>query len=316
VAVSVVIAAYTFDRFETVLRTIDSVLAQVPIEPEVVVVVDHNSDLARALKARLDVRVRLLENDGPVRGLSPSRNIGVLASTGEVVAFIDDDATAESGWLAALCAPFDDSRVQAVGGRIVPSFPAVRPAWLAEEFDWLVGCTYRGMPLGPAGETRNVIGCNMAFRRAAFTRVGLFRSDLGRVGHATGQAEETELCIRLLATMQDARIVHRADAVVRHLVPPGRLTLAFAARRAYMEGLYKARMARSAARPSTALSTETQYLRHLLQVFLPGCMARGLEAGRLAQAAFGVFCIGAVAIGSLVGRFERTESIRKTESAA
>ena len=64
----------------------------------------------------------------------------------EVVAFLDDDARAETGWLAAHVAAYDDARVIGVGG---PTRPALgdRPAGLVpHDFDWVVGCTHTGVP--------------------------------------------------------------------------------------------------------------------------------------------------------------------------
>src|SRR5256885_1882671 len=55
----------------------------------------------------------------PVEGLSRARNRGVQSSAAEIVAFIDDDAVAEAGWLRALVAEFSDPKVMAVGGRVV-----------------------------------------------------------------------------------------------------------------------------------------------------------------------------------------------------
>ena len=81
-------------------------------------------------------------------------------------------------------------------GRIVPVFDRKRPRWLAEELDWIVGCTYKGMPETKA-VVRNPIGANMAFRREVFDVAGKFRSEVGRYGKKLLGSEETELCMRL-----------------------------------------------------------------------------------------------------------------------
>src|SRR5205085_69247 len=68
-----------------------------------------------------------------------------------------------------------------VGGTVEPLWLHGRPPWFPPEFDWVVGCTYCGMP-EVAGPVRNLIGCNMSFRREVFEGVGGFRSGIGRIG--------------------------------------------------------------------------------------------------------------------------------------
>lgn len=63
-------------------------------------------------------------------------------------------------------AAYDAPRVMGVGGSIVPRWESARPGWMPRKLDWVVGGTYRGMPATTA-PVRNLIGCNMSFRRAA-----------------------------------------------------------------------------------------------------------------------------------------------------
>ena len=54
--------------------------------------------------------------DNPERNLSVSRNIGLRATNGELIAFIDDDALPEPEWLAQAIPAFDDPEVAGAGG--------------------------------------------------------------------------------------------------------------------------------------------------------------------------------------------------------
>ena len=67
-----------------------------------------------------------------------------------------------------------------VGGLTRPLWATgARPRWFPEEFNWVVGCSYRGMPTGRA-RIRNVMGGNAAFRREVIGAVGGFSTAIGR----------------------------------------------------------------------------------------------------------------------------------------
>ena len=99
------------------------------------------------------------------------------------------------GLARTLVAMYDDPDVLAVGGRVEPQWAAGRPSYFAQELDWIVGCTYRGMPK-VAAEVRNVIGANMSFRRRGPRPGRRIQPVTGPPGHVPLGCEETELCIR------------------------------------------------------------------------------------------------------------------------
>ena len=90
--------------------------------------------------------------------------------------------------------PFQDPTVIGAGGAATPAWAAEPPSWFPVEFYWVVGCSYRGLPERRA-VVRNPLGCNMAFRKRAFSQVGGFRSDFGRVGANPIGVEETEFSL-------------------------------------------------------------------------------------------------------------------------
>jgi hypothetical protein len=176
---------------------------------EIIVVVDHNPALLAQLRQHLP-DIRAIENWQP-RGLSGARNSGIAIASGEVVVFIDEDATAAPDWLEQLESHYDREDVLGFGGAIKPVWLPQRPRWLPAEFDWVVGCTYRGLP-ETASRVRNLIGCNMSLRREAFQQTAGFRSGIGRVSARPVGCEETELCIRLLQQQPQGRLIYEPGA--------------------------------------------------------------------------------------------------------
>jgi glucosyl-dolichyl phosphate glucuronosyltransferase len=258
--ISVVICTYSAERWPDLVAAVDSVRRQTVPPHEIIVVVDHNPELLTLARARL-AGVAVVENrEQP--GLSGSRNSGVDAAQGAIIAFLDDDAVAAPEWLARLTAAYNTPHVIGVGGAIEPLWDNARPRWFPAEFNWVVGCTYLGMPTR-ATPVRNLIGCNMSFRREVFARVGGFRSGIGRVGARPVGCEETELCIRIYHAYPHCVLLYEPRAAVRHRVRRDRMHWRYFRQRCFSEGLSKAQVARAVG-ASAALSNERRYTTRVL----------------------------------------------------
>lgn len=293
--ISVVICAYTEDRWEDVLAAVASVRAQSLTALETLLVVDHNATLLDRLtrEYRQTEDVRVLANAGP-RGLSAGRNTGIAAARGAFLAFLDDDAVAERDWLRHFAEGFEDPRVLAVGGRTMPAWESGRrPAWFPEEFDWVVGCTYKGLPPGRI-RVRNVLGGNASFRRTAFDAAGGFATGIGRDGDKRPLGcEETEFCIRLTRARPDAVLLIDDRSVIHHRVPAARERFRYFRTRTYAEGLSKALVAQSVG-ASKGLESERRYTTRVL----PSGVGRGLRDAALGRAG-GAGRAGAIVTGVL-----------------
>ncbi|GAA2933503.1 glycosyltransferase family 2 protein [Streptomyces enissocaesilis] len=279
--ISVVICVYTEDRWEDILAAVGSVRRQSRPAAETLLVVDHNPALLERLGTEYGndrEEVRVLANAGP-RGLSAGRNTGIAAARGEIVAFLDDDAVAERDWLLHFAEGYDDPRVMAVGGRTLPAWASGRrPVWFPEEFDWVVGCTYKGLPPGRV-RVRNVLGGNASFRKSAFDVAGGFATGIGRDGDRRPLGgEETELCIRLTRAMPDAVLLIDDRSVIHHRVPAVRERFGYFRTRTYAEGLSKALVARSVG-AGKGLESERRYTTRVL----PAGVARGLRDAALGR---------------------------------
>ncbi|MEV6859902.1 glycosyltransferase family 2 protein [Streptosporangium subroseum] len=249
---SVVICAYTGERWKDIREAVESVANQRRGPYEIILVVDHNPDLHLRLKREYPGAV-VVENTQE-KGLSGGKNTGAAIASGDIVAYLDDDAIAAPGWLEALEEGFCDPAVMGVGGLTRPLWAAGRrPRWFPREFDWTVGCTYRGMPTRRA-PIRNVMGGNAAFRRQVVGDVGGFHTGIGRSVQARSVqgrnprplgCEETEFCIRLSQRIPGAVLLFEPDATIGHKVPAVRSTFAYFRSRCYAEGLSKALVTRS-----------------------------------------------------------------------
>jgi len=257
---TVIICAYTMDRWDALSAAIDSCRHQTLLPVEIILVVDYNAELeSRARDEFPDVRV--IANH-LTKGLSGARNSGVLASGGDIVAFLDDDAFAEDSWLEMLTSPFKDDDVAGVGGWIIPMWEGREPLWFPRTFYWVLGCSYDGLPRSGA-TIRNPIGASMAMRRSVFSEVGGFTDGIGRVGRVPLGCEETELCIRYGQRHPEHRMVLVRDAIVHHRVPESRCTWHYFSSRCWAEGISKAAVA-SLVGPGDGLSAERAHVARAL----------------------------------------------------
>jgi glucosyl-dolichyl phosphate glucuronosyltransferase len=270
--VSVIICAYTERRWDSLVDAIESMRVQRHPPDQLVVVIDHNHELFRLAQSTLPGDVEVLAN-AESTGLSGARNTGVRVAVSDVVAFLDDDAEAEPGWLQELLAQYLPNVVGA-GGVALPVWPGNgRPRWFPEEFDWVVGCSYRGLPDTVAPQ-RNLIGAAMSFRRSLFDEIGHFDTAMGRVGTLPLGCEETEFSLRVRKAFRGTELVHVPLARVHHHVGPERTKVRYFLRRCYAEGISKAAVAQRAG-SEQALASERRYVRSTL----PKGLLDGLRAG-------------------------------------
>jgi len=256
---SVVIPCHTERRWDELCRAILSVLEQNPKPHSVVVAVDGNGTLYERLLRWTD-RIQVVLN-ATRPGASTTRNAGAALVRTPLIAFLDDDASARQNWLSNLIEPFHHPEVVGTGGFVSPRWRVPEPRWFPDEFAWVVGASFRGLPT-TRSPVRNVWSENMAVRRSVFDSVGGFRGEFTKVGDVS-RPDDTDLCVRMGKTAPGARWIYVPDAIVDHDVGADRARFAYFLRRCYAEGRGKVELARGNDGRSD-LADERQYLRSVL----------------------------------------------------
>jgi O-antigen biosynthesis protein len=189
----------SFNGAGTLRDCLDGIMELDYPDYEVIVVDDGSTDGTSEIAGEYPVRLITTEN----RGLSSARNTGLEAASGEIVAYIDDDARPDVHWLQYLVRTFGEDEWAAVGG---PNLSPATDGWIADCVD--------NAPGGPIHvllsdrEAEHIPGCNMAFRRSALQEVGGFDPQFRVAG------DDVDVCWRLQA--RGARIGFSPSAVVWH----------------------------------------------------------------------------------------------------
>jgi glucosyl-dolichyl phosphate glucuronosyltransferase len=249
---SIVVTSYTMDRLKDVCELLDSIKVQTYPKTETVVVVERTTDLLdnakRYVTEKAIPNTKIIFNQGE-NGLSAARNLGIKETTGDIVAFVDDDALLYPDWTEEIVKTYKDSSVIGATGPSLPKWETKSLDWVPEEFYWIIGGSIFNAQ-AEVHEVRNVSGTNMSFRRRAFERSGLFLTSLGAqeggggLGKQKFAGEETEFSIRVRRTL-GMRILYNPQIKVWHKVYRYRVNTRFIARRAYSEGYTKAMLNKS-----------------------------------------------------------------------
>jgi glycosyltransferase involved in cell wall biosynthesis len=311
--VSVVICAYTMDRWDDLVRAVESVRRQTWPPLEIIVVIDGNEQLRRRAELEFSDLVVLPNAQGA--GLSGGRGTGAAIARGAIVAFLDDDAIADANWLEELRPAYDHAHVLGAGGPVEPLWAQPTPRWFPPEFNWVVGCSYTGMA-HEDGRMRNPIGTNMSVRAEVLRRSGGFADELARLNRGSamsGTAEETEFSIRAARLHPGGYWAYRPHARVHHVVPPHRATWAYFVDRCRVEGSAKAILS-GLTGSEKGLGSERAYVRSIL----PRAVARELASALRGHGGLGkaAAIVGGLAVTTFAYGRTRIARALPSESAA
>jgi len=209
-----------------------------------VIVVDNNSTdathrIVADAAANFPVELRyLIERQV---GRSAALNAGIKAAPGEIIATTDDDVRFEPDWLQQAAEALESEQCDFVGGKVVPIWGGPKPAWLSDKGGrhWAVIAL---LDFGPEpvefGKRYAPLGVNLAFKREAFDRNGLWDPGIGRkAGTLLGQ-EVREWMLR--ARDAGLRGMYAPKMVVHHVIPEDRLQKRYFRRWFYWHGVSRA----------------------------------------------------------------------------
>jgi len=193
---------------------------------------DDTPERVGDLLERYPGRIRYVREDR--LGLSSARNAGIRHANGPIIAFIDDDAVPDQGWLASLVSAFDNPMVACAGGPVIPVVEGNLPPWYSPKLQTYISVFDKGSEPVPLTYNEYPRGVNIAFRKTVFQGVGLFSVSFGRKGRSLMSYEEIELCYRI--ERAGWTILYVPGASVRHTVHADRLSQDWFLRRFYWQG--------------------------------------------------------------------------------
>lgn len=219
---TVSIIVCTRDRTDDLASCLAS-LRRLEPPPHEVLVIDNSpsSDATTCLVADAYPTFRYVRENRP--GLDHARNRGIAESSGDVVAFTDDDVVVDPGWAGALAQAFaTDPSVALVTGLAEPLEQETDAQIYFENYGgfgrgcrriYLQSWPDRPLPWTLVGAGQLGAGANMALRRDVFDRVGLFDPALD-VGTPTLGGGDHDMFFRVLRA--GFLCVYDPEAVVRH----------------------------------------------------------------------------------------------------
>jgi glycosyltransferase involved in cell wall biosynthesis len=224
--ISVVIS--TYNRCRLLPAALHALLAQNPADFQFEVLVvdnnstDHTRSVVQSLAAQNPEKLKYVFE--PKQGVSYGRNAGIANAKASIIAFTDDDVHVAPGWVYQIKLGFEaNPDIDFLGGKVVPRWSRVPPSWLtAAHWTPLALLDYGDERFYvDSGRPLCLLSANLACRRRAFEKVGMFKTDFQRVRNGIGSLEDHELLLRLWRT--NSRGLYLPELVVTTEIEPERM---------------------------------------------------------------------------------------------
>lgn len=294
--------SYSEKRIRDLTELLDSIELQHSQNLEIILVIERSKAIQEFADSRASRFPKKLFFSTERIGVSRARNIGVGLASGEIIAFVDDDAILSLHWSECLLDSFRRNP-DAIGvtGRAIPSAKSIDLRGFPSSLYWALGCT----PSGLFGEwvTNFATGTNMAFRRKAFIS---HRFELDIYGDARDRAlvhrglpnDENDFAVRLTTDLS-LPILFNDRLVVFHKVYTNRLSPRFVMRYSFWQGVAEARYTANPAWKRARQSIRARAAKTLLRDLLP---LEGPSRGWISRCAFVIIGIFFLGLGFIFGR--------------
>lgn len=240
-------------------------------------------------------------------GLAYARNTGLLAASGEIAVFLDDDALADPCLLERLWQAYQETGADAIGARVELRWEAPRPHWLADDMLDMLGY------FAPTRE-RAKLDAPISFSSSCFSvkigalrATGYFSPFLSKRDNLPASAGVQDICQRLYAA--GYTLWYESAAVAFHRVPAARLTRAFILGRAYWKGRSEVMARYSSTGQQHTFDTLGAAMRDLREIVFLACIHRPLLrlAGRSSNEQLQAAAEQALVLGRLQQRLSFLE---------
>lgn len=207
----------THNRSDLLGRCLESLLRQqYPIEEYEVVVVDNASEdgTAVVISKYAAKAANMRSCYEPEIGLSKARNRAGGAARGEWLAYLDDDAIAPPGWLAAARRAIETAEPDLTGGPVFPFYDAPKPAWFSDAY----GTIGHGEAAALLQPGKYLLGGNLFMRREVFEESEGFPTEFGMRGKREYYGDETAFQNRLRRSKPNLKVYYDPALAVSHRV--------------------------------------------------------------------------------------------------
>lgn len=217
----------TYNRVEVLPTAIESLIHQtLPASEYEILIIDNASsdNTAQMIKEKFAHIPNLRYIFDPMIGVSQARNTGWQSAHGEYIAYIDDDAIADTNFLSNIIHTFETVQPKpgVIAGKIIPLWKSPKPAWLSNQCLSNLGTLDISETPRFLTETEWVVGANMSFPRSVLEQTKGFCTLLGRKGKIPLFAEEEDMSFQILQL--GYRGYYDPQILVSHQISPHRLT--------------------------------------------------------------------------------------------